>query len=434
MNKYGMKLSLIALAITAGTAGTAQASDSDFYGYGRAGLSTTADGGEQACYGNGAAGHFTGRLGDECDTYVEMGLNKTVYENDGQSYLVDTMISYQTADGAQRNDWQSVTQPDQPDSLGNIALRQFNLQASGIFDSIPEATLWAGKRFYQRKDVALLDLFYLNNSGYGIGLEGISMGAGELSLAWMNADHDSSTGKMNANGWRIVEQNKLDIRYGGLNVAGGVLDLAGIYGMVDLTDVQDNAGEGDDDGYFLTAELKHELLGGYNKIVLQYGADALGAAAWENASGSQLSAATMYQGDLKDSFRILDFGSINLSDNWELAYSALYQQASAVSSNAPNDTAERISVVVSPSYKWSEKTKTTLEIGYDDVQETDEFESIDLQKVVVAQEWTVPAGNNSTIRVYAGSFFGEQAETRRTGNSEGDDGNIRFGAQVVAAW
>jgi len=38
--------------------------------------------------------------------------------------------------------------------------------------------LWAGKRFYQRKDIHIMDYYYLNNSGYGVGVENIDAGLG----------------------------------------------------------------------------------------------------------------------------------------------------------------------------------------------------------------------------------------------------------------
>ena len=44
--------------------------------------------------------------------------------------------------------------------------------------------LWAGKRFYQRKDIHIMDFYYLNNSGTGFGVESIPVGNfGSASVA-----------------------------------------------------------------------------------------------------------------------------------------------------------------------------------------------------------------------------------------------------------
>ena len=46
------------------------------------------------------------------------------------------------------------------------------------------AQIWAGKRFYQRKDIHILDFYYLNDSGTGAGVEGIPVGnLGQASFA-----------------------------------------------------------------------------------------------------------------------------------------------------------------------------------------------------------------------------------------------------------
>ena len=46
-----------------------------------------------------------------------------------------------------------------------LALRQFNVQAKICL--VPEATVWAGKRFYQRHDIHISDFYYWNMSGPG---------------------------------------------------------------------------------------------------------------------------------------------------------------------------------------------------------------------------------------------------------------------------
>ncbi|GAA5219166.1 maltoporin LamB [Corallincola platygyrae] len=434
----------IALAIASALT-AASASAVEFHGYARAGLSTTGDGGEQLCYGSGAGGHWVGRLGDECDTYIELDLQQEVYNRDGKVFSVEAM--WATDIQNQGNDYQSLqrSQPvldengnlqnqNEPWGEGDFALRQFFATGKGVIGWAPEASLWAGKRFYQRKDVHWLDLFYVNNSGYGVGLEGVDVGPGKMSFAWTNFDTPSRIqGGDEANG-PTIQNNKLDVRFSGIPLwSGASLELIGIYGFADLTDAQDDADYGDDDGYFLTAEISHPLMGGFNKIVVQYGADSMGHAAWANHGGGESLNNPWWDGQQETSVRIMDFGVIKLTKDLEMGYSVLYQVAETY---GDYDDLKRLSIVARPTYKWNDVMSTAVEFGYSDDEgypwEGDNGE-YDLYKVMVSQNWS--AGKSfwarPQIRLYAGSFWGEQAEQR---TADGDDGNFRFGAQVEAWW
>ncbi|QYJ77434.1 carbohydrate porin [Shewanella acanthi] len=409
----------------------------EFTGYGRAGISTTSKGGEQYCFGSGAKGHYTGRLGDECDTYAELGLNKMVVDQNGVQVKVNTMLSYQTDAGAQFNDYQSVSEPGLNTSKGDVAFRQFNVTAKGMLESAPEATLWAGKRFYDRKEVNLLDLFYLNNSGYGAGVEGFKLGTGELSLAWLTSDEEGYSGKMNTGSQRVVQINKADVRYALPLGEDTRLELTAIFGYADATEIQEAAGEKTDNGLFLTGELIQHFGELENHFVMQYSSDLLGEAAWRNASGSRSNNTPAWQGSLESTLRFIDWGRYKVNSKVEFGYSVIYQQGQTYDDlNVSETDPTRTSVVLSGAYTWNDYMTTRLEVGYDNVHESDMVESEDLQKVMVSQEWSPLGGlySRPTIRFYAGSFFGAQAEKIRIGTSDGEDGNIRFGVQVEASW
>ena len=162
-----------------------------------------------------------------------------------------------------------------------------------------------------------LDLYYINNSGYGAGVENIQAGAGQFSAAWINFDKQESD--------TIVQNNKLDLRYA-FPVGESTLTLAGIYGMADLTDEQEAADIMDEDGFFGTVELATGFMGGFNKFVLQYATDSLGEAAFNNQGGNSSLNGPYYPGTLEKSWRVLNHGVIKLGGPWELGYSALYSK------------------------------------------------------------------------------------------------------------
>ncbi|MFC4260007.1 carbohydrate porin [Marinobacter lacisalsi] len=432
----------LALAVAAAfTASPALALD--FHGYGRAGLSSNIDsGGEQTCFGSGADGHFTGRLADECDTYLEIGLGQELFSRNEQTFRFDSMVSYQALN--QGNDYQAFdgtddvtgvdfanesvnTNSDSPYAGGELALRQAYVSGKNVVEALPGATLWAGKRFYQRKDVHQLDLYYLNNSGYGAGIENIKAGPGTLSLAWVNFDKDQ-----NGDSDAIVQNNKFDIRYA-LPVGGSTLEFVGIYGMADLTDAQEDAGMDDEDGTHLMVELSTGMMGGFNKLVLQYATDSLGESAFGNHGSSASLNEPWWDGTLKESYRILDHGVIELGNGFDLGYSALYQQGKTYGTGLAEEEPERTSFVLRPVYNWSTVSSTAVEIGYDNVQQPWMSKDMDLQKIAVAQQWSAGPGYwaRPVIRFYAASYFGDQAENAR---GDGIEGDIRVGAQLEAWW
>lgn len=140
----------IALAVAAGVLST-QAMAVDFHGYARSGIGWTASGGEQQCFQTtGAQSKY--RLGNECETYAELKLGQELWKEGDKSFYLDTNVAYSVS---QRDDWES-TDP---------AFREANVQGKNLIESLPGSTIWAGKRFYQRHDVHMIDFYYWDISG-----------------------------------------------------------------------------------------------------------------------------------------------------------------------------------------------------------------------------------------------------------------------------
>jgi len=101
-----MKMRLLTAAIAAIMgSGPALAEDSnpypDFHGYMRSGIGATSGGGDQACFqANGADTKY--RLGNECETYMEIVLGKEMWSQDETNFYIDIRIVYKSG---QQNDW-----------------------------------------------------------------------------------------------------------------------------------------------------------------------------------------------------------------------------------------------------------------------------------------------------------------------------------------
>ena len=424
------------------------ASAVDFHGYFRAGAQASTQGGEVYCLGNGNIGHKVGRLGDECDTYAELTLNQEVYNKANNKWTLNTLVAYGTAEGnrdLQGDSWQGVG-GDGPWNGQRLSIRELwtGYQTDAGYQ------IWAGKRFYQRKDIHLLDLYYLNNSGYGAGIEGIDVGMGNLAFAvtkWAN----DGTSDYNRNVY------KLDARWNGIPVGPlGNLDASVIYALPFISEQQEANAAGNaranraNSGALVTLDLNtavnSDSVNLMNHFVVQYGTNGFG---YIGQNGNH--AGDNYTPDLDDTgVRVIDWGTLD-AGNFGLGYSLIWAHVDNGDDHQAAGatwTTERsgwiYSIVLRPEYKWTEFTRTTLELGYSS-QKTNSWmapgEDPDVYKVTLAQQFTPGKGfwTRPAIRFYVSYIGGDEfAEGWAVGyknkNKDGDEHQITVGTQVEAWW
>ena len=427
----------LAVAIAAGIL-SAQAGAVDFKGYARSGIGWTGSGGEQQCFqATGAQSKY--RLGNECETYAELKLGQEVWKEGDKSFYFDTNVAYSVS---QQNDWES-TSP---------AFREANVQGKNLIEWLPGSTIWAGKRFYQRHDVHMIDFYYWDISGPGAGIENIDLGFGKLSLAATRssesggsatfADRDALGNRIYDN---LVPNDVFDVRLAQMQVnEGGTLEFGVDYGHTNIPDdyyLQPGASK---DGWMFTAEHTQSMLKGFNKFVLQYATDSMTS----NGKGRPEGGSINNNGDM---WRVLDHGAISLGDSWDLMYVGMYQDINLDNNNGT----KWWTVGVRPMYKWTPIMSTLLEVGYDNVksQKTDDTNS--QYKITLAQQWQ--AGDSiwsrPAIRVFAtyakwdekwGYANGDSgagydsgiaySDTSAKTFSRGDSDEWTFGAQMEIWW
>ena len=405
--------------------GSASASAVDFHGYFRSGVGVSQDGDMQTY-----AKNKVGRLGNEADTYSEVQLGQEVYNKGGKTFYVDSMFAM-TSDGS--NDWESTAADGGADGGADFALRQFNVQAKGLFGG-SEVT-WAGKRYYQRHDIHISDFYYWNISGAGAGVEAIQAGPGQLSFAWVRNDR-SGTG----DGWTEndpLNVNTLDARYAGIPLwSDATLEVGADYAIVNPTDAQDASTNAQyknaKDGVLLTAELTQGILGGFNKTVLQYGTEGYSKNFAFQGDGSWYGAEAK---DGADGFRFINHGVISLGDSWDLSHQLVYGVGNEMWTG--NDKWETYSVVVRPVYKWTDTMKTIFEAGYGKDKNSNldgSSSSNDGEKYTIAQAFAAGKGfwARPEIRVFASYLtVGDQGTPFNSGK---DDNTYNFGVQAEAWW
>ncbi|HFZ8994610.1 TPA: maltoporin [Citrobacter freundii] len=432
----------LAVAVAAGVM-SAQAMAVDFHGYARSGIGWTGSGGEQQCFqATGAQSKY--RLGNECETYAELKLGQEVWKEGDKSFYFDTNVAYSVA---QQNDWEG-TEP---------AFREANVQGKNLIDWLPGSTIWAGKRFYQRHDVHMIDFYYWDISGPGAGIENVDLGFGKLSLAATRSQEAGGSYTFSSDDIYDLSKDTandvFDVRLAGLETnPDGVLELGVDYGRANTTDDYQLADGASKDGWLFTAEHTQSMLKGYNKFVLQYGTDAMTTQGKGIPQGSYSDASDRNVNNDGNLWRVLDHGAISLGDKWDLMYVGMYQNVDLDS----NLGTEWYTVGVRPMYKWTPIMSTLLEVGYDNVKSQQTGDRNSQYKITLAQQWQ--AGDSiwsrPAIRVFAtyakwdenwGYAKNSSGGTTRyaisdsTGNgqfsnSRGDDDEFSFGAQMEIWW
>ncbi|HFG1608694.1 TPA: maltoporin LamB [Vibrio cholerae] len=391
------KVSVIAAAVAA-TLAAGSAFAVDFNGYFRAGTGISGNGNADIAFQKAGVG----RLGNENDNYYEFGFAEELKTGE-QTWKVESMIA-QGNNGA--NGWED----------GDFNVAQFNVQAKGLLASDQEAVMWAGKRYYQRKDIHITDFYFLNTSGTGGGIENLSVGNQKLSVALVqDGDNTNSSGYI------------FDARLANIGLwENATLELAVAY---NFATEKDGKTELADDGVMGTAILHQGLSNGFNQTVFQYGTAGYGAQVanfW--GSGTYYGRGNADNNDA-NGFRLLNWGVVNLGESWEMGHQLAYLSGSDI--GATKADIDQYSVVVRPMYKWNDTMRTVFEAGYNS-GDNDKGEDFEYSKFTVAQAWAM--GNSfwarPELRVY-GSYLTDHEGT--TFGSKGDSDFV-MGIQVEAWW
>ncbi len=452
-------------------------------------------GGNAYCFGNGGKGHLVGRLGDECDTYAEIALSQEVYNKANNKFTINTLVAYGTWEDPdavngqfdyQGNSWQGVGNGgDRGGVVNGNGVREGTSAWNGQRLSFREAwagyempsgmQLWAGKRYYQRKDIHIMDFYYLNNSGVGFGLENISVGnLGSLSFALIKQQVDIDA---TAYGWphrlypdrkwegvpaqsrnSAINNYKLDARWNGIPMwSDATLDIAMIYSWAHLSKEQKNymrdGLNGDDmparnnNGFLAMIEwTQGNFFGGFNKLSIAYGKDGLDYVGTLNG-GAHTGDKIIPAGEKGSGLRIINWGVIE-QPKWNLGYAVLFAHKHAngknyEGANWSHPTGNDWSLVLRPSFKWSDYTSTVLEFGLTSQHNTgwngwatDYKNRVSATKLTLAQQWS-PSTQfwaRPSIRVFGSWLAGDLMRHEYNGLSEGKQHEYIFGAQVEAWW
>ena len=405
------KVNLVAVAVAAALAAS-PALAVDFNGYFRAGTGISGNSGSDVAVNKAGIG----RLGNENDNYYEFGFSEEL-ETGEQTWRVESMLN--------KGDTGQSGSED-----GDINVAQFAVKAKGLIASDKEATLWAGKTYYQRKDIHITDFYFLNTSGTGGGIENLSLGNQKLSAALIqDGENDNGAGYI------------LDTRLANIGVwEDAYLELALAY---NFSNEKDGKNIDADDGLLASAILHQNMKAGFNQTVLQYGTNGYGSQVASFGSGAYYNRANNAQNEASG-YRLLNWGVVSLGSDWEMGHQLAFMVGSDIGGTDTNDNAtsfksdtDQFSVVVRPMYKWDDTMRTIFEAGVNMGEKINSAgtakEDFGNTKFTVAQGWAM--GNDfwarPELRVY-GSYITDTENDNAFGT--GEDSEYVVGIQVEAWW
>ena len=173
----------ILLGILASASSAQSADEFEYHGYFRAGIGASEGGTDQVCYQLPRAGGNYFRLGNECGTYGEVEFTKIFGDKNGTKPWFSASVLYAFSSATDES-YEAVG------SDSNLWLANVYMEGHGLIGG--EGKVWVGKRFYHRRGIHMLDLWYVDAQGPGAGAYDIKAGPGKLGLALFRRQGEST--------------------------------------------------------------------------------------------------------------------------------------------------------------------------------------------------------------------------------------------------
>ncbi len=371
----------------------------DVNGYFRTGMGGTNHGDTQECFKlTGALSKY--RLGNECEQYGEIFASQALMELSDQSKIkLNGMVQFY-------NDYGKSLKFSGEN--GYTRLNQIYLDWSNV-SFLNGGNLWAGRRYYNRNDINMSDLFYWNESGTGFGIDRYKFDQFALSYSFSRKDNLFQEKYINrhdftVNDIQVNENSKLN------------------FGLSYIDDKKD--------GWAFTMQnITSDILNGKNTIALQYG----------EGSGTGLS----YTGDVNldrdnTTLRVLDV------IDWQSPNKVLNGQAQILyqmNKYSQQKQSNWLSVGSRTSYVLDEHFKLTGEVGYDQIKQANQTRN--LTKLTIAPTFTLKGNgyyDRPELRFFYTYAFWNDAEQKMRDLTKPDSSfynlsnGSNFGIHLEQSW
>jgi maltoporin len=419
--------------------------DLSTHGYFRGGFGASNQKGRQTCFSLALTGGLLAkyRLGNECEVWAEMEFTTVVYAGDDGSvasvhfmptaFIPTSQIGYPPT---------GVTSSDlgSPGTGATVAFPNLYADIKGI-PWLAGGTAWVGTRYYKRESVYINDFFYWNPSGVGAGIEDVNLGKDlRISYGAFAVDGQPSGSPQLPIRPDLGIRNDLQVR-GIKPYESGELQL-GLQYIADWSgNKDDTSGEPlkrvTHGGWGVTLQHVQKLLGGDNKLALQYGKG--GGTGFGTLSRFYYPDFSLYFSPTEYRIRVVDVLTVQPTE-WFGAQAGLVYQRDDLG-NAGQKT-DWYSAGTRLSFALAKHAKLLGEAGYDRVKKSNGSEPQWLAKFTVAPALTTAKGfwARPELRVfYTWAVWNETARGAKI-----DSGHLyttsqllsgsTFGLQAEAMW
>lgn len=342
--------------------------DFEFHGYLRSGYGVSANGASQVTFQapNASAKY---RLGNEAETYLET----TFMAKTPESMTGSPDINFKTV--------LTMAYAVETANSGNfqteISLREAYGQAGGLISGNPGATWWVGQRFYSRIQVHMTDFWYRDMSGYGGGIEDVTIGddAMHLGFAWIGGSIDTlnSDGTIAEDG-TVFRKDSFDLDLTNISSLGGEFRTQLTYSYFNGQTVDTDGGGTnnveltDSHGASINFFQINEFENGFNNTaVLQLGYGAAFNFLGQMTLPNGVDIAAMPNGTVFDTEKIEQYRFVEdlIYDNGGKisgSATAVYQYSNA---NIPMGQVHWTSLGIRPVYHFDRNYSFATEAGWD---------------------------------------------------------------------
>jgi maltoporin len=337
-----------------------------FHGYIRSGFGVDGSGKGQQPFKAPLAGAKY-RLGNEAETYLETTFDYGVTSEDPDPAYFDTRVTLAyVAPTSQSNNFATT-----------FSLREAYGLGRRVWAAQPDATFWAGARYYNRQDVHINDFYYRDPSGFGGGIEDMALGERvRLAVAWIGGTQDQldSSGSLPPEELFRLNKNTFDVRVYGLDLVGGQVSVA--FDLSHGNGDEVATGEApivleDSLGAAGTAIVEWPFTGGRYKVALQYGTGA--ASNFRSIMtppvgrtfepGERVSIDELWQ------FRFVNDLLVEQRGPWQLQATAIFQELD--NGAASNNRIRWVSLGARPVFALGRFFSLATEAGWDYTSQSD---------------------------------------------------------------
>ncbi|WP_188694377.1 carbohydrate porin [Silvimonas amylolytica] len=401
-------------------------------GYFRAGFGEAGKGGSMECFG---VGYAKFRFGNECDAYARIGLHSPIY-NQSNGAVWSAHASLLAT--APYSDWGG----------NKISFAEMYTDVARWGDGpLKGASLWVGRRYYDRPDIYLLDYKYQQGDGDGGGIENVDTGwaGSKFSYALIRPRDGNNNGRT----WleNLFKLSGLKAGPGAFTFNAG---LTAGWKSDDTTMAQTDASgntvltttptKSTASGWYLSALYKHPVADwGNNTVGIQYGRGA-------NANGNF--GQVLQNATASDAtFQIFSTAALDIPNSkWTALAAVVYRQDQYKYANNGDD--KWFSAGLHPQYHFNDMFGLATDFGYQSYKPDSTGKTETLGKATVAL--TAAAGRSALARpemrvFYTYARWNDAARNDRNnfmnqanGKTQSVDANATngssFGVQVESWW